>query len=70
MSLAPDTGATPNAHQQAAGDVLTACQALSRIRDNAELSAEDRLYCLRCVRRNLAAYEDHLASQDAAGGAN
>lgn len=56
--------------QHAAGDVLTACLALSRIRDNAELSAEERLHCLRCVRRNLAAYEDRLASQDAARGAH
>lgn len=58
------------AHQQAAGDVLTACLSLSRIRDNTELTTEDRLHCLRCIRRNLAAYEDRLASQDAAGGAH
>jgi len=68
VSLAPDTGATPNAHQRAADDVLTACQALSRIRYNAALSAEERLHYLRCARRNLAAYEDHLAVQD--GGAH
>lgn len=49
-------------HQQAAGDVLTACLALARIRDNVALSPEERLHCLRCIRRNLAAYEDLLAT--------
>jgi len=64
---------TPTPHVQAAGDVLAVCLRLARIRDNTALSVEERLHCLRIIRRNLAGYEDRLATQDAAaqeGGGN
>lgn len=53
--------AADRAHQSAADDVLNAIQAIHRIRDLVQLSDEARLHYLRCIRRNLAAAEDHVA---------
>lgn len=52
-------------YQLAAEDVLSAVQAIHRIRDRALLSTEARLHYVRAIRKNLAAAEDLLAGLDA-----
>ena len=51
-------------HVGAAVNVLSAVQAVHRIRDEVHFSVEARLHYLRTIRQNLAAAEDYLAGLD------
>ena len=53
-----------NAAASAASDALIAVWAVQRIHDAAALPVEERLAYLRNVRRNLAALEDALCTEE------